>query len=453
MPSKPRPSNGPQARDARLGRESLSEFADFIRSTGPAGGSVTSAAGPSPGRVRNQGSVSNISMVSTTSNPNRPKYQARGATVDYKDDNSDLIDFIRRGPPSAAGNPRIPRAIAPFRTTMDSDQLSSAVGGRAVDAQLRDEELRSSQASNVTDYSVPPSVQSSINSHSALLGRNKPTSYDTVADDMPMPKRKTRRVRDPYAIDFSDEEDLEEDDDLSPMPKKKPQTQEESLVDFLNNYAPPPEPTVRPLNTAQARNALAKPPKKKASAHSLITRLTRPYSERPIPPPKHQQQAKSPVSPKAVGEARSLSSRASGGGAGKGSHVPIQVNIPGGGGGLDGRPQGQAQAQAHPHPSRTSSKAAAMMGGGPGAGSMGAGGGGSGSGGRVPMKRFEPREAVPAPSRSATSDLADFLKHSGPPPGSVPMVNQFPGPEPGPGREEGGGMGKMFSRRKKSSLF
>jgi hypothetical protein len=389
-------------------------------------------------------------MTSSTSNPNRPKYQARGATVDYKDDNSDLIDFIRRGPPSAGGNPRIPRAVAPFRTTMDSDQLSAAVGGRAVDAQLREDELRSSQASNATDYSVPPSVQSSVNSHSALLARNKPMSYDTVDDDMPMPKRKTRRVRDPYAIDFSDEEDLEDGDDLAPMPKKKPQTQEESLIDFLNNCAPPPEPTVRPLNTTQTRNALLKPPKKKASAPSLMARLTRPYSARPFPGQHQpqQQQAKRPASPKAAAESRSLNSRASVGG-GKGSHVPIQVNIPGGGAGVDGRaPVPHAQ-----HPSRTSSKAAAMMGGGPGSGPVGAGmGGGSGSGsGRVPMKRFEPREAVSVPNR-ATSDLAEFFKHSGPPPGSMPMVNQFPGPVE---RDEGngGGVTKMFSRRKKSSLF
>jgi hypothetical protein len=339
---------------------------------------------------------------------------------------------------------------------MDSDQLSGAVGGRAVDARLRDDELRSSQASNTTDYSVPPSVQSSVNSHSALLARNKPMSYDTVDDDMPMPKRKTRRVRDPYAIDFSDEEDLEDDDELTPMPKKKPQTQGESLIDFLNSYAPPPEPTVLPLNTAQARSALQKPPKKKASAPSLMARLTRPYSARPFPGQHQpQQQAKRPTSPKVVAESRSLNSRASGGGGGggKGSHVPIQVNIPGGGGGagMDGRAPVHAQ-----HPSRTSSKAAAMMGGGPGSGPVGGVGGGSGSGsgsgsGRVPMKRFEPREAVSVPNR-ATSDLAEFFKHSGPPPGSMPMVNQFPGPVE---RDEGngGGVTKMFSRRKKSSLF
>ncbi|KAK4149961.1 hypothetical protein C8A00DRAFT_37450 [Chaetomidium leptoderma] len=420
VPSKPRGTTGPQARDARLGRDSLAEFAEFIRSTGPPGGGGSPVTGSSgPGRVRNQGSVSNISIdttgrMSTTSNPNRPKFQARGATVDYKDDNSDLIDFIRRGPPSNAGNPRIPRAVAPFRTTMDSDQLTGAVGGRAVDAQLRDVEVRSSQTSTyATESSVPPSVQSSINSHSALLARNKPMSYDTAESDMPMPVRKTRRVRDPYAIDLSDDE-LEDDDEPAPLPKKKAQTQEESLADFLKNYAPPPEPTVQPFNISQTRSD--QKPKKKASAPSLMARLTRRDSTQ-----FGTLGSNRPASPKVTEPARSLSTRASGG---KGNHTPIQVNITGG---MD--PTG--------YPSRASSKVAATLGGGPTP--MGPP--------RVPMKKFEAREAVSVPSR-ATSDLAEFLKHSGPPPGATPMVNRPPGPAE---REEVNRMSKMF-RRKKSSI-
>ncbi len=408
MPSKPRATNGPQARDPRLARESLAEFSEFIRSTGPAGGSVGPAnALTGTERVRNPGSVSHVSIetgrMSTTSNNNRPRLQARGAAVDYKDDNSDLIDFIRRGPPSGQANPRIPRAVAPFRSTMDSDQLAGAVGGRAVDAQLRDADFRSSRTStNATESSVPPSVQSSINSHSALLARSKPMSYDA---DMPIPKRKTRRVRDPYAIDLSDE-DLEDDDDLAPMPvpKKKVQTQEESLIDFLNNYAPPGETTVQPFDIAQTRDSLK--PKKKASAPSLMARLTRRDSS-------HSSGlgSNNSSSPK-VSDSRRLSSRAS---SGKGGHVPIQVSV----------------ASGMPSPDRTSSKAAAMMGGGPP----------RGGGGRVPMKKFEPREAVSVPSRE-TSDLAEFFKHSGPPPGA----SQYPG------QEEMNGITKVFSRRRKPSM-
>ncbi|KAK3301437.1 uncharacterized protein B0H64DRAFT_38328 [Chaetomium fimeti] len=413
VPSKPRVTAGPQARDPRLARESMAEFAEFIRSTGPPGGSSASVAGTAgSGRVRNPGSVSNISVetgrMSTTSNPNRPKLQPRGAAVDHKDDNSDLIDFIRRGPPSSTGNPRIPRTVAPFRTTMDSDQLSSAVGGRAVDAQLKDIEFRSSPAStNATESSVPPSVQSSINSHSALLAKSKPMSYDKTEGDMPMPTRKTRRVRDPYAIDLSDEE-FEDEEEPAPLPKR---AQEESLIDFLNNYAPPPEPTTQPFNIKQTRSASQ--PKKKASASSLMARFTRRDSTHSgtLGPARS-------AGPK-LPESKSIN-KATGP---KGGHVPIQVNMP--------------SATNHAHPARTSSKAAAMMGGGPGV-----------PGGRVPMKRFEPREPASISSRE-TSDLADFLKNSGPPPGATPMANQFPGPAE---RDEANGISKVFGRRKKPSI-
>ncbi|KAK4104355.1 hypothetical protein N658DRAFT_420459 [Parathielavia hyrcaniae] len=447
VPSKPRVTSGPQPRDAKLPRDSVAELAEFFRSTGPAGGTTGATAPVGPGRTRNQGSISNISIstsrMSTTSNPNRPKYQARGATVDYKDDNSDLIDFIRRGPPSVAGNPRIPRAVAPFRTTMDSDQLSGVAvgGGRAVDAQLRDVPARNSPAStHATESSVPPSIQSSINSHSALLAKNKAMSYDTVDDDMPMPKRKTRRVRDPYAIDISDEEEeLEDGDELTPMPvpaRKKVPAREESLIDFLNNCPPPQEPTVQPLDIPQTRSHWSSnlKPKRKASAPSLMARFTRRDSSA------QQQQQQSGVlpsskrssSPRVSESTRSLNSRASGG---KGTHVPIQVTMSG----------GVAADQYAPPPIRTSSKVAATLGGGP-AGVV--------SGGpRVPMKRFEPREAASVSGRTATSDLADFLKHSGPPPGATVVVSQLPG---APGERTGdsfpGLSSRMFGKRKKPSF-
>ncbi|KAL2129212.1 hypothetical protein VTI74DRAFT_8076 [Chaetomium olivicolor] len=399
LPSKQR-ANGPQARDASM----------------------------TTGTVRNQEYDSTISIdagrASTTSNPNRPKLQARGAAVDCKDDNSDLIDFIRRGPPGPGCNPRIPRNVAPFRTTMDSDQLSSAVGGRAIDAQLRDVELRSSQASTpATESSLPPSVQSSVNSHSALLAKSKSMTYDTADGDMPIPKRKTRRVRDPYAIDLSDEE-LYEDDETPPQPKKKVQTQEESLIDFLNNYTPPPEPVVKPFNIAQTRNMTQQKAnnslKPKKSAQSLMARLTRRDSaqsgnfgsNQPMSP-------KVPALPSASG---SLNSRASGG---KGGHIPIQLNIPNG-------------SDLYSSPSRTSSKPAAMMGGAPVP--IGAR--------RVPMKKFEPREPISVPTR-ATSELADFFKNSAPPAGPTTTLHQLSGSVE---REEASSVSRVWGRRRKASM-
>ncbi|KAK0614039.1 hypothetical protein B0T14DRAFT_570025 [Immersiella caudata] len=378
-PAKSR-ANGPapQARDARLPRESVTELADFIRSTGPSGGSIVRTP-TAPSTVAKPST--DTPRVSTTSSINRNRLQARDAAVDYKDDNSDLIDFIRRGPPSVGGNPRIPRTVAPFRTTMDSDQLTGAVGGRAVDAQLRDVDVRTSQAStNITESSM----QSSVNSQSALLGRNKPLpggnrGYGIPGDDdMPMPKRKTRRVRDPYAIDLSDED--EDDDMMAPGPQRRAPPQEESLLDFLKNMPPPPpEPA--------AVQPMSRPPKKKASAPSLMARLTRRgESGRNSNSSSGNSSPRSPVPPPAP-DARNSSSRAS---TGKG-YIPIQVNMPPGADKYNPsnfRSTAPGVSEA-PVPTR-----------------------------RVPMKKFEPREAVAVSSRG-TSELAEFFKNSAPPGGVV----------------------------------
>ncbi|MBE3050430.1 hypothetical protein IMZ48_49640, partial [Candidatus Bathyarchaeota archaeon] len=173
-----------EARDPRLNRDSQVDFADFIRSTGPAGNN-----GPSP--LRNAAPASIVSAknsvdtrrVSTSSS--RARLQARDAAVDGRENNSDLIDFIRRGPSNGASTPRIPRAVAPFRNTADSDQLSAAVGGRAVDATIPN--YRDSRASgSATDRT--PSMPSSINSNTGLL-KQKPSFQmkDTLDEEPPMP--------------------------------------------------------------------------------------------------------------------------------------------------------------------------------------------------------------------------------------------------------------------------
>ena len=418
--------NAPQARDARLPRESLADFAEFIRSTGPpgeggsAGGNAfTRAAGPTA--VRNGGGPLPVpkesiesSRASMTTNSTRVRLQAREAAVANRDDNSDLIDFIRRGPPSATVN-RIPRTVAPFRTTMDSDQMAGAVGGRAVDAQIRDIDVRGSETSTtVTEYSMPSVHSSSINSQTGLLrnkalpaqGINRQGALDA---DMPIPQRKSRRARDPYAIDFSDDE---EDEDSGPRPTRNAPQKEESLADFLKNYAPPSETPVQPLAVSQLQNR----PKKKSSAQSLISRFTRRDGTQTSG---NMGGPRSPRSPKALPDApRSPSIRSSGGRG----YIPIQVNMPPG---VD-----------RYNPSYGAPKAMSSM-----------GGGAPGSTGRVRMK-FEPREAVSVPSRSGTSDLADFLRNSEPPPGA--MASEVY-PSKG-GRDDANGFSRVFASRKKTSF-
>ncbi|KAB5535106.1 hypothetical protein GE09DRAFT_350096 [Coniochaeta sp. 2T2.1] len=438
--------NTPQARDARLPRESVADLADFIRSSGPPGeapsGGIANgasafarASGPAASRtVSGPLPMSKASIdsnrVSTSANPNRPRYQPREAAVDYKDDNSDLIDFIRRGPPTTVDNPRIPRTVAPFRTTMDSDQMAGLVGGKAVDAQLRDlNDVRSSQATNITDSSMP-SVQSSINSSTGLLrGKAAPGQGQSPAfpryggadtnDDMPIPKRKTRRVRDPYAIDLSDDdEDMDKEEDHEQTPRAdrrvvKKQPQEESLADFLRNYVPPPEPAApaKPLSD-QMR------PKKKASAPSLMARFTRRDSSIHNTPPASPQATAPPSRPD---YSRSVASRA--GSISSSRHIPIQVNMP------PGVDKYSPAGYGGPAAMSTSSRPPVSF---------------NNSTSRVPMKRFEPREAVAVPARSQTSDLADFLRNSAPPPGSVVQD-----PYPSAQHEQKNG---FFGRRKKAGF-
>lgn len=396
---KSRSAVAPQAREARIPRESLQDFADFIRSTGPPGdknaqynrgntGPATAGRSTVPTHVAKSASIDSRRTNLTS----QSRFQARDAAVNPSSESSDLIDFIRRGPPNSNGNnPRIPRHVAPFRTTMDSDQMqmTGAVGGRAVDAVLPS--IRSSEAStNITETSAP----SSMNSQSALLNKanRAPQQFpgNNFDEDDMMPKRTRRRVRDPYAIDFSDED--EEDYEIIPKPKVK---QEESLIDFLNNYPPPPEPTPQPVAI----------PKKKSSAPNLIARLRSSGNSSSKSSSNGQPKGLNPT------DSRSLNSRA-GPNANRG-YTPIVV------------PTGAEKYGGEVRPPPTAP---------------------SGSTGRVPMKKFEPRDAHSTNTR--TSDLASFLRDSEPPPQTVAVASL-----PTPTETKSSGFSRMFERRKKSTAY
>ncbi|RYP72503.1 hypothetical protein DL771_004143 [Monosporascus sp. 5C6A] len=393
--------SGRVARDARVPVESTQDFVDFFRWTGPQGEAGPPKRAPA-GSVANarkaSASVTSPHSTSMTSRPTgsatRTRLQAREAAVAPSNGSSELIDFIRRGPQdSTSGNPRIPRHVAPFRTTMDSDQMQmyGATGGRAVDAVLPD--IRDSLAStNVTETSAP----SSLNSQSALLSKaNKPRAYSgkNFDDEDMVPKRKQRRVRDPYAVDISDE-----DDDLFEDAMAKPKAkQEESLIDFLNNCEPPPEPKPQPFVTTQTLL-------KKKSAPNLIARLRSGHSNGGSFSSLMGRGSN-------VVESRPVQSRASTG-TGRG-YTPIAVTIPPPGAGNFG---GDFSASSKPR-----------------------------SPGRVPMKKFEPREAVPTTTR--TSDLASFLRDSEPPPSTI--ASPVSPTEEKPSHS----FSRMFERRKKSMAY
>ncbi|QSZ33265.1 hypothetical protein DSL72_002853 [Monilinia vaccinii-corymbosi] len=291
--SRVRPSV-PQPRDARVDRDSLGDFSDFIRSTGPAisykeevhSRTSSSAASeitrPLTGGNSHKGtngiprnfssSIPRVNPVAAL--PTRSasaagrsgrlnKLQPRDATVG-KDSITDLIDFVRAGP-DEIGSHRIPRTVAPFRSTMDSDQMSHFAGGKAIDASLPDGRYSQASTQASTNHSSVTS-QTGLLNNSIRADKSTPSTLnfddDDDGDEDMMPKRKTRRPRDPYAIDFSDEEN----DELEPPSRPAP-IKEESLADFLRNVSPPPSPKMTSVFVE-----VSKPPKKKASFSSRFTR-------------------------------------------------------------------------------------------------------------------------------------------------------------------------------------
>lgn len=426
--SKLRP-NVPQPRDARIDRDSIGDFAEFIRSTGPANSYEQVPTRPVQGHRGTNGTPRNVSgSVPRTASPanlprraessaGRKKLQARDAVVPRGDSISDLIDFVRSGPQlDKEGQHRISRTVAPFRSTMDSDQMTGAVGGKAIDATLH--EPRYSQTTST-------SVQSSVTSQSGLLknaAMNKPLPTQRNDFDEPdmMPKRKTRRVRDPYAIDFSDEEE-----DYNPTPKAKP-IKEESLADFLRNVPPPPEPV-----TTSVFDTVPKPPgkdvRKKSSTTSLMHRFGRRGSESPAnPKPKTSsgpvlqkpRTANGPApavqKPKTSSgpESRSVNSR-----NGVNTHAPINARF--------------TTMTAPPQESSRSDNYAPQV---------------ESARSRVPRKAYQPREAVAAPV-SRTNDLADFLMSNEPPPRAQTQPQPFVLNSNSP-KEESSTFQRMFGRKK-----
>ena len=273
--------NAPQARDARVEDDSIGDFANFIKTTGPAGVQyelpapntppkshrVTSSWGKSSAEARKAPAVKLPKR--SESSAGRARLQARAAVVPRDDSISDLIDFVRSGPQLETNGHRIPRTVAPFRTTMDSDQMAGAAGGKAIDASLPDPHYSEATAS----------VDSSVSSQSALLNNTKVSkplppkeNHDFGEGEDMMPVRKTRRVRDMYQIDFSDEE--EEYEVLTGSSRNKPPPQEESLADFLRNVPPPPDTSPAPLYT-EAPAAVAKKLRKKSSTSGFMSRFRR----------------------------------------------------------------------------------------------------------------------------------------------------------------------------------
>ncbi|KAI9860476.1 MAG: hypothetical protein M1813_006135 [Trichoglossum hirsutum] len=394
--TKPTFANPPLPRDARTGQDSVKEMADFIRTTGPIGpdpirnagrAGTPSRSSPIPAVTRNQVPQSptalrpiipNKAGSVTSKSSSKSRLQARDASVPYGDTSSDLIDFIRQGPPRDNGqSPRIPRNIAPFRNTMDSDRLSN-VGSRSNDV------VSPNSPTSLVDSTSQSKAQSysSYNSQSGLLGNSTSSKVQSQFENQP--QRKRRRVRDPYAIDT----DSDEDDDLMPTPK--PKREEESLIEFLNSVPPPPAQEL----TSSVFDNIPKPdPKvvqKKASAPSLMTRFVRTNS---------QSTTSSPVSanPTPMTRIPTGAPQLSLAGVGRGSPLMGNSPFPGSAGSGSVRTQPVSGVSRGP----TYASHVNLERNGPVRSSS------------ISSGTYQPRSGRAESSRS--SDLADFLKNSGPP--------------------------------------
>lgn len=248
--SVPRSKMAGLARDAKPTTDSTRDFADFIKSTGPAVPSPTTPTSPAPSTSNRSHRYSDVTDASkkftrpgsglsnSTRGTTGSRLQARAAVAPKGEQTSELIDFIREGPPDPQSH-RISRSVAPFRSTMDSDDLkghnvqdlrSSSPDATGPGKNFGSLGSRAGQPKS----SRQPAQQKSTTVASAPAPAPKTDDFDAA----PMPARKQRRVPDPYAIDDDDDDEaLEELLGLQDKPKRE----EESLIDFLRNASPPPE--------------------------------------------------------------------------------------------------------------------------------------------------------------------------------------------------------------------
>lgn len=254
----------------------MRDFADFIRSTGPDPGQQK----PIQPFVNISGNGSSSSLGRKTSvkqhgtrpldGPSaRPRINMEPRSpAGLSSGNDDLIDFIRQGPPSANnGQPRIPRSVAPFRSTVDSDQFDTMLAGHG--------NIESAYGSTASTLDSKQSSQT-MNSRTGLLPEPKVVqpAYSNTPQKLsgsmasgssePTITKTRRRIKDPYAIDLSDDEDEDQLTALPPSsqsqspPPSRPAPKQESLLDFLNGMDPPSTSTPQPFLLSQETIAAAK---------------------------------------------------------------------------------------------------------------------------------------------------------------------------------------------------
>jgi hypothetical protein len=218
-------------REPRVITDNTSDLADYMASTAPAQEQTVLPLA----RAASNSKLSN----SRTSSP-LPRGASRSRLVPRepdvkKDGTSDLIDFIRQGPPGSKPEKEQRRTVAPFRTTMDSDDFN-----KLGDFTSSVDKSFGSSSKRDSNFGAGLGLGNGSNNRSALVAPGGPTIV-----------KKQRRVKDPYAIDSDDDDD----DYLTSLPAEGRAVQEpreESLADFLRNSEPPTGNAPQTLNGASA---------------------------------------------------------------------------------------------------------------------------------------------------------------------------------------------------------
>ena len=489
------------ARDARTKDESFREFADFLRSTGPAPGAMSpEKPGPPiaeprpvkalPAASARPSSQQGLSKKITKPNPqaadqkmvSRPiepttskrpptKLQAREATVSSHS-TSALADFIRQGPDNRSqGRMQLPRAgepqppttdmsgvrntanDPPSRPPPDTNGIQATGSGKSKDADNSRVSVASTQVSSAPSKSVH-----SVNSRTGLLepsngkldGMRTSGSRETRLphqDDLSDLVRKPRWMKDPYAVDT----DSDDENAYQTLPKRL----DESLMEFLNSVTPPSPPSTSSKLTDGTPNSKSPGPQKNRYP-SMRERLTRngvSNGNTKTRNPPQQSVMGVPSFTQGKNETRPPASSSARGKAEMPQSDPVTRGRPEAGG---SRSPNQIQSQAPQLPPinarEISPHLVSQFGSkfdtyritsptyaahvdrdkkGPR---------------RSPIQQQQPRgEREPG---SGMGDLAEFLKHSGPPT-DVPAA-PLPPTSPTKEKEREGGFGRMFSRRKKS---
>ncbi|KAF7182542.1 hypothetical protein CNMCM7691_002113 [Aspergillus felis] len=239
-------------------RSPTADLADFLKNTGPPGSetsrprtSKSSSREPTdfPRASKSMSSerakyipiqIPSIGPEQRDRNSPRsgaPRLEARSAVAPRGHRTAELVEFLREGPPNIGAH-QVPRTIGASRETMDMDELRQ--GAPSV-ASTRGGSMATRSLASVGSRTalLESANRSTAQGASSVNAANLSSSRDSTD---PQPARKQRRVRDPYAIDDSDDDEYLEE----LLEPSKPKREEESLIDFLRNV-PPPDVEPQPL--------------------------------------------------------------------------------------------------------------------------------------------------------------------------------------------------------------